>query len=290
MKQKEKSHQKSSYYQNKDFYKKRWNKGKKEYETRDNKEEQVQELVLEGRNAVLEALKSGRSIDKLFIQDGQLQGSIQQIIYEAKQEKIVIQRVNKQKLDALSITGNHQGVIAYVAAYNYVEVEDILQIAKEKEESPFILLLDEISDPHNLGAILRTANAAGVHGVIIPKRRAVGLTATVAKVSAGAIEYVKVARVSNLVQTIEELKKQGLWMVGSDMDGEVMYTMNITGPIGIVIGNEGEGISRLVKEKCDFIAKIPMCGKISSLNASVASSLMMYEVVRQRHYTSNIMR
>ncbi len=290
MKQKEKSHQKSSYYQNKDFYKKRWNKGKKEYETRDNKEEQVQELVLEGRNAVLEALKSGRSIDKLFIQDGQLQGSIQQIIYEAKQEKIVIQRVNKQKLDALSITGNHQGVIAYVAAYNYVEVEDILQIAKEKEESPFILLLDEISDPHNLGAILRTANAAGVHGVIIPKRRAVGLTATVAKVSAGAIEYVKVARVSNLVQTIEELKKQGLWMVGSDMDGEVMYTMNITGPIGIVIGNEGEGISRLVKEKCDFIAKIPMYGKISSLNASVASSLMMYEVVRQRHYTSNIMR
>ena len=290
MKQKEKSHQKSSYHQNKDFHKKRWNKGKKEYETRDNKEEQVQELVLEGRNAVLEALKSGRSIDKLFIQDGQLQGSIQQIIYEAKQEKIVIQRVNKQKLDALSITGNHQGVIAYVAAYNYVEVEDILQIAKEKEESPFILLLDEISDPHNLGAILRTANAAGVHGVIIPKRRAVGLTATVAKVSAGAIEYVKVARVSNLVQTIEELKKQGLWMVGSDMDGEVMYTMNITGPIGIVIGNEGEGISRLVKEKCDFIAKIPMYGNISSLNASVASSLMMYEVVRQRHYTSNIMR
>ncbi|NLL70891.1 MAG: 23S rRNA (guanosine(2251)-2'-O)-methyltransferase RlmB [Epulopiscium sp.] len=242
------------------------------------------ELLLEGRNAVLEALKAERSIDKLLIQDSQLQGSIQQIIYEAKQQKIVIQRVNKQKLDSLSTAGNHQGVIAFVPSYDYVSIDFILQKAKDKGESPFVLILDEINDPHNLGAILRTANAAGVHGVIIPKRRAVGLTSTVAKVSAGAIEYVGVARVSNLVQAVEELKKQGLWIVGGDMNGEILYTMDLKGPIGIVIGNEGEGISHLLREKCDFIGKIPMYGEISSLNASVAGSLMMYEVVRQRYF------
>jgi len=247
-------------------------------------QEEPNELLLEGRHAVLEALKSGRSIDKLFVQDTQLQGSIQQIIYEAKNQKTVIQHVTKTKLDQMSTTGNHQGVIAYVASYDYVEVEDILKKAADRGESPFIIILDEINDPHNLGAILRTANAAGAHGIIIPKRRAVGLTSTVAKVSAGAIEYVGVAKVSNLAQTIEQLKKEGLWIVCGDMDGEVMYNLDLQGPIGIVIGNEGEGVSRLLKEKCDFIAQIPMYGEIASLNASVAGGLMMYEVVRQRNF------
>ena len=190
--------------------------------------------------------------------------------------------VEKERLDQISSTGKHQGVIAYAAAYEYAEVEDILAAAKEKGEDPFIFILDEIEDPHNLGAIIRTANLAGAHGVIIPKRRAVGLTATVAKTSAGAINYTPVAKVTNISQTIEELKKQGLWFVCADMGGETMYNLNLKGPIGLVIGNEGNGVSRLVKDKCDFIASIPMKGDIDSLNASVAAGVLAYEIVRQR--------
>ena len=190
--------------------------------------------------------------------------------------------VTKERLDQLSDTGKHQGVIAYAAAYEYAEVSDILALAKEKGEDPFVIILDNIEDPHNLGAIIRTANQAGAHGVIIPKNRAVGLTATVARTSAGALNYTPVAKVTNLVKTMEELKKQGLWFVCADMDGEVMYDLNLTGPIGLVIGNEGEGVGRLVKENCDFVASIPMKGDIDSLNASVAAGILSYEIVRQR--------
>lgn len=241
-----------------------------------------EELTIEGRNAVMEAFRSGKTIDRLLVLDGSKEGAMLTVLKEAKKHNTVVSFVKKERLDQISTTGKHQGVIAYAAAYEYAEVEDILAIAKEKGEAPFLVLLDGIEDPHNLGAIIRTANLAGAHGVIIPKRRAVGLTATVAKTSAGALNYTPVAKVTNLVQTMEDLKKEGLWFVCADMDGEVMYRQNLTGPIGLVIGNEGEGVSRLVKEKCDFVTSIPMAGDIDSLNASVAAGVLMYEIVRQR--------
>lgn len=241
-----------------------------------------EEFTIEGRNAVLEAFRAGKTIDRLFILDGCQDGPIKSIQREAKKGDTIISFVKKERLDQLSETGKHQGVIAYAAAYEYAEVSDILAAAKAKNEPPFIILLDNIEDPHNLGAMIRTANQAGAHGIIIPKRRAVGLTATVAKVSAGAINYTPVAKVTNLAVTIEELKKEGLWFVCADMDGEVMYKLDLKGPIGVVIGSEGEGVSRLVKEKCDFVAKIPMVGQIDSLNASVAMGILSYEIVRQR--------
>ncbi len=241
-----------------------------------------EEFTIEGRNAVIEALRSGKPMDKILIQDGLQDGPIQTIKREAKKHDTLVKFVEKERLDQISSTGKHQGVIAYAAAYEYAEVEDILQVAKDKGEPPFVFLLDNIEDPHNLGAIIRTANLAGAHGVIIPKNRAVGLTATVARTSAGALNYTPVARVTNLAKTIEELKKEGLWFVCADMGGTTMYDLNLTGPIGLVIGNEGEGVGRLVKEKCDFIASIPMKGDIDSLNASVAAGVLAYEIVRQR--------
>ena len=241
-----------------------------------------QEFTIEGRNAVLEAFRSGKTIDKLFVLDGCQDGPIKSILREAKKTDAIINFVEKERLDRLSKTGHHQGVVAQAAAYEYAEVDDILEAARRKEEPPFIFILDEIEDPHNLGAIIRTANLAGAHGVIIPKRRAVGLTATVAKTSAGAINYTPVAKVTNIAKTIEELKKQVLWFVCADMDGTSMYKLDLKGPIGLVIGNEGSGVSRLVKEKCDFVASIPMKGDIDSLNASVAAGVLAYEIVRQR--------
>ena len=241
-----------------------------------------EEFTIEGRNAVIEAFRSGKPIDKVFILDGCQDGPMVTIRREAKKKDVMIKYVTKERLDQMSETGKHQGVIAYAAAYEYAEVSDILEKAKEKGEDPFIFILDNIEDPHNLGAIIRTANLAGAHGVVIPKRRAVGLTATVAKASAGALNYTPVAKVTNLSQTIEELKKEGLWFVCADMDGEIMYRQNLTGPIGLVIGNEGEGVGRLVKSKCDLVARIPMQGDIDSLNASVAAGVLAYEVVRQR--------
>jgi len=240
------------------------------------------ELTIEGRNAVLEAFRSGKPIDKLFIQDGCKDGPIQSITREARKHDTIINFVEKERLDQMSETGKHQGVIAYGAAYEYAELEDILKAAEEKGEPPFLFLLDGIEDPHNLGAIIRTANLAGAHGVVIPKHRAVGLTATVARTSAGALNYTPVAKVTNLASAIEDLKKRGLWFVCADMGGELMYRMNLTGPIGLVIGNEGSGVSRLVREKCDMTASIPMKGDIDSLNASVAAGVLAYEIVRQR--------
>lgn len=239
-------------------------------------------LKIEGRNAVLEAFRSGKTIDKLFVLDGCKDGPIQSIMREARKNDTIVNFVTKERLDQISETKKHQGVIAYAAAYHYAEVEDILNRAREKGEPPFLILLDNIEDPHNLGAIIRTANLAGAHGVIIPKRRAVGLTATVAKASAGAINYTPVAKVTNLSQTMKELKKEGIWFVCADMDGTPMYDLDLTGPMGLVIGNEGEGVSKLVKENCDFIASIPMRGDIDSLNASVACGVLAYEMVRQR--------
>ena len=240
------------------------------------------ENKIEGRNAVLEAFRSGKPVDKLFVLDGCQDGPVRTIIREARKHDTIIQFVEKKRLHQLSETGRHQGVIAYTASYEYAEVEDMLALAKERGEDPFLVLLDGIEDPHNLGAIIRTANLAGAHGVIIPKRRAVGLTATVAKTSAGALNYTPVAKVTNLVKTMEELKKEGLWFVCADMGGEKMYDLNLKGPIGLVIGNEGEGVSRLVKETCDYVASIPMHGDIDSLNASVAAGVLAYEIVRQR--------
>lgn len=244
--------------------------------------EESKSLVIEGRNAVLEALRSGKPMDKLYVLDGCQDGPIRTIVREAKKHDVILQFVTKERLNQLSETGKHQGVIAHAAAYEYAQVEDMLELAKSRGEDPFILLLDNIEDPHNLGAIIRTANLAGAHGVIIPKRRAVGLTATVARTSAGALNYTPVARVTNLKKTVEELKKQGLWFVCADMDGTVMYDLDLKGPIGLVIGNEGEGVSRLMKENCDFVAGIPMKGDIDSLNASVAAGVLAYEIVRQR--------
>lgn len=241
-----------------------------------------EELTIEGRNAVLEAFRSGKPIDKLFVLDGCQDGPVRSIVREARKHDTIITFVPKARLDQMSETGKHQGVIAYAAAYEYAQVEDILDLARDRGEPPFIIILDNIEDPHNLGAIIRTANLAGAHGVVIPKRRASGLTATVAKASAGAINYTPVAKVTNISAVIEELKEKGLWFVCADMDGTVMYDMDLRGPIGLVIGNEGEGVSRLVKEKCDFTASIPMKGEIDSLNASVAAGVLAYEIVRQR--------
>ncbi|MCI9136719.1 MAG: 23S rRNA (guanosine(2251)-2'-O)-methyltransferase RlmB [Lachnospiraceae bacterium] len=241
-----------------------------------------EELTIEGRNAVLEAFRSGKTIDKLFILEGCQDGPVRSITREARKHDTIVNFVTKERLDQLSETKKHQGVIAFAAAYKYAEVEDMLKLAEEKGEPPFLILLDNIEDPHNLGAIIRTANLAGAHGVIIPKRRAVGLTATVAKTSAGAINYTPVAKVTNLSNTIKELKEKGMWFVCADMDGTVMYELDLKGPIGLVIGSEGEGVSKLVKENCDFTAAIPMAGEIDSLNASVAAGVLAYEIVRQR--------
>ena len=237
---------------------------------------------IEGRNAVLEAFRSGKCVDKLFILDGCQDGPVRTIAREARKTDTIINYVSKERLDQLSETHAHQGVIAQVAAYDYSTVDEILARAEEKGEAPFLIILDNVEDPHNLGAIIRTANLAGAHGVIIPKRRAVGLTSTVAKASAGAINYTPVAKVTNIVRTIEELKEKGIWFVCADMGGETMYDLDLTGPMGLVIGNEGEGVSRLVREACDFTASIPMKGDIDSLNASVAAGVLAYEIVRQR--------
>lgn len=249
-------------------------------ETMDNRNDHT--LMIEGRNAVIEAYRSGRTVDKLFVLDGCQDGPVRTIVREAKKHGSLISFVSRERLNQLTQTGKHQGVIAYAAAYDYSDIEDMFRLASEKGEDPFLILLDGIEDPHNLGAIIRTANVTGAHGVIIPKRRAVGLTATVAKTSAGALNYTPVAKVTNLAKTIDELKEKGMWFVCADMDGEMMYDLNLTGPVGLVIGNEGEGVSRLVREKCDFIAGIPMKGEITSLNASVAGGILAYEIVRQR--------
>ena len=245
-------------------------------------EEKFQESKVEGRNAVLEAFRSGRVVDKLFVLERCEDGPVRTILREAKKHDTMVRFVKKERLDQMSETGKHQGVIAVTAAYDYAEVEDILNKAREKGEAPFVVILDNIEDPHNLGAIIRTANLAGAHGVIIPKNRAVGLTATVARTSAGALNYTPVARVTNIARTIEELKKEGLWFVCADMGGTSMYQLDLKGPMGLVIGNEGDGVSRVVKEKCDFVASIPMKGDIDSLNASVAAGVLAYEIVRQR--------
>ena len=240
------------------------------------------ENKIEGRNAVLEALRAGKPIDKLYVLDGCPDGPVRTIIREAKKGDTIINYVKKERLDQLSETGHHQGVIAMAASYEYATVEDIMEKAREKGEAPFIFVLDNIEDPHNLGAMIRTANLAGAHGVIIPKRRAVGLTPTVARTSAGAINYTPVAKVTNLKQTMEQLKKEGMWFVCADMDGTPYYQMDLKGPMGLVIGNEGEGVSRLIKETCDFVASIPMKGDIDSLNASVAAGVLAFEIARQR--------
>lgn len=240
------------------------------------------ENKIEGRNAVLEALRAGKPIDKLYVLDGCPDGPVRTIIREAKKGDTIINYVKKERLDQLSETGHHQGIIAMAASYEYATVEDILEKAREKGEAPFIFVLDNIEDPHNLGAMIRTANLAGAHGVIIPKRRAVGLTPTVARTSAGAINYTPVAKVTNLKQTMEQLKKEGMWFVCADMDGTPYYQMDLKGPMGLVIGNEGEGVSRLIKETCDFVASIPMKGDIDSLNASVAAGVLAFEIARQR--------
>lgn len=237
---------------------------------------------VEGRNPVLEALRSGRSVDKIYVQAGLQDGPIQTILREAGKRDAVVTFVTRERLNQMSETGNHQGVIASVASYQYASVEEILQRAEEKGEPPFLILLDEIEDPHNLGAIIRTANLAGAHGVIVTKHRAAGLTATVAKASAGAVNYTPVAKVTNLSNTIDSLKKRGLWFVCADMGGTRMYDLDLRGPIGLVIGNEGTGVGRRVREKCDYIASIPMKGQIDSLNASVAAGVLAYEIVRQR--------
>lgn len=241
-----------------------------------------EELTIEGRNAVIEAFRSGKTIDKVFILDGCQDGPIQTVKREARKQGAIIRFVEKDRLDQMSSTGKHQGVIAYCAAYEYSEMDEIFELAEKRGEEPFVLLLDGIEDPHNLGAIIRTANLCGAHGVIIPKDNAAGLTATVVKASAGAINYTPVVKVTNMARTIEELKKKGLWFACADMGGEVMYNLNLKGPIGLIIGSEGSGASRLVKEKCDYIAAIPMKGDIDSLNASVAAGVLCYEIVRQR--------
>lgn len=241
-----------------------------------------QEFVIEGRNAVIEAYRAGKTIDKLFVLEHCKEGSMNTVIREAKKHDTIINYVKKERLDQMSETGKHQGVIAYAAAYDYASVDDILEKAEQQGEAPFIIILDDIEDPHNLGAIIRTANLAGAHGVIIPKHRAAGLTATVVKASAGAINYTPVAKVTNISKTIDELKDKGLWFVCADMGGTTMYDLDLRGPIGLVIGNEGKGVSRLVKEKCDFVASVPMFGDIDSLNASVATGVLAYEIVRQR--------
>ena len=255
---------------------------REKYNTTDKKDETERTLVIKGRNAVLEAVRAGKPIDRLFVLDGCQDGPVRTIVREAKKRKIVLSFVDRERLSHLSETGKHQGVVAFAAAYEYSDIDSMLKLAEEKGEDPFLILLDGIEDPHNLGAIIRTANLAGAHGVIIPKRRASGLTATVARTSAGALNYTPVAKVTNLVNTMKALKEKGMWFVCADMDGSLMYEVNLTGPIGLVIGNEGEGVSRLVRENCDFTAAVPMKGEIDSLNASVAAGVLAYEIVRQR--------
>ena len=242
-------------------------------------------LVIYGRNAVLEAFRSDRTIDRLYVQEGTADGTLQSILRAAKKTDAIINFVSKDRLNKYAEGDKHQGVVAMAAAYSYAEVDDILNAASKKGEPPFIIVLDDIEDPHNLGAIIRTANQAGAHGVIIPKRHAVGLTATVARTSAGAINYTPVAKVTNISRTIDELKEKGIWFACADMSGELMYNCNLTGAIGLVVGSEGSGVSRLVKEKCDFVVRVPMFGQIDSLNASVAAGVLSYEIVRQRMNT-----
>lgn len=259
--------------------------GKEEREKRirhQTEEHSENESLIEGRNPVLEAFRSGKTVDKLYVLDGCRDGAVLTIVREAKKQGTIVSFVKKERLDSLSQTKNHQGVIARTAAYSYAEVEDILARAKEKDEAPFIVILDEIEDPHNFGSIIRTANQAGAHGIIIPKHRSAGMTAAVAKASAGAVHYVPVAKVANLSQTIEDLKKEGIWFACADMDGTNMYQADLKGPIGLVIGNEGRGVGRLVKKNCDMTVSIPMKGDIDSLNASVAFAVLAYEIVRQR--------
>ena len=245
-------------------------------------ENRFQETNVEGRNAVLEAFRSGKTVDKLFVLEGCQDGPVNTILREARKQDTMVKFVKKERLDKMSDTGKHQGVIAVTAAYTYAQVEDILEAARAKGEPPFLLILDNIEDPHNLGAIIRTGNLAGAHGVIIPKNRAVGLTATVARTSAGALHYTPVAKVTNIARTIQQLKKEGIWFVCADMGGTPMYDLDLKGPIGLVIGNEGQGVSKLVKESCDFVASIPMKGDSDSLNASVAAGVLAFEIVRQR--------
>ncbi len=246
--------------------------------------EQEDASFIEGRNAVIEAFRSGRTIDKLYVLDGCKDGPVQTIVREARKHDVVLRFVAKERLDQLSRTGRHQGVIAQSAAYGYATVEEILNRAREKGEPPFLILLDGIEDPYNLGAIIRTANQAGAHGVIIPKRRASGLTATVARTSAGALNYTPVAKVTNLTAVIEQLKMEGIWFVCADMKGDLMYDLDLTGPVGLVIGGEGEGVGKRVRQSCDMCAAIPMRGDIGSLNASVAAGILSYEILRQRMY------
>ena len=248
---------------------------------------ELSEDMVAGRNAVMEALKGSRSVNKLMIANGSTEGSIKEIIAVAKDKGVNIQYWDRSKLDSIARGIRHQGVLAQVAPVQYAELEDILQVAKDRNEPPFIVLLDELEDPHNLGAILRTADAAGVHGVLIPKHRSCPLSATVAKTSAGAVEHVPVARVGNLVQTIKKLKQEGLWVAAADMDGKDYYDTDLTGPLLLIIGSEGQGVGRLVKEQCDFVVRIPMVGKINSLNASVAGSILMYEAMKQRRKAMN---
>jgi len=244
--------------------------------------DELPEDMVAGRNAVMEALKGNRSVNKILVANGSNEGSIKEIIALAKEKGVNIMYMERSKIDSMARGIRHQGVLAQVAPVQYVELEDILNIAREKKEPPFILLLDELEDPHNLGALLRTADAAGVHGVLIPKRRSVPLSATVAKTSAGAVEYVPVARIGNIVQTIRRLKDEGLWVAAADMDGTDYYEADMTGPLLLIVGSEGHGVGRLVKEQCDFVVRIPMMGKINSLNASVAGSILMYEAMKQR--------
>lgn len=248
---------------------------------------ELPEDMVAGRNAVMEALNGSRSVNKLMIANGSTEGSIKEIIAVAKEKGVNIQYWDRSKLDSIARGIRHQGVLAQVAPVQYAELEDILQVAKDRNEPPFIVLLDELEDPHNLGAILRTADAAGVHGVLIPKHRSCPLSATVAKTSAGAVEHVPVARVGNLVQTIKKLKQEGLWVAAADMDGKDYYDTDLTGPLLLIIGSEGQGVGRLVKEQCDFVVRIPMVGKINSLNASVAGSILMYEAMKQRRKALN---
>ena len=248
---------------------------------------ELPEDMVAGRNAVMEALKGSRSVNKLIIANGSTEGSIKEIIAVAKDKGVNIQYWDRSKLDSIARGIRHQGVLAQVAPVQYAELEDILQVAKDRNEPPFIVLLDELEDPHNLGAILRTADAAGVHGVLIPKHRSCPLSATVAKTSAGAVEHVPVARVGNLVQTIKKLKQEGLWVAAADMDGKDYYDTDLIGPLLLIIGSEGQGVGRLVKEQCDFVVRIPMVGKINSLNASVAGSILMYEAMKQRRKAMN---
>ena len=255
-------------------------KNKKPFSNRETFNES--EEFIEGRNPVIEALKSNRTIEKLYIAKGDIEGSIKIIISKAREKGIIIQEMDKKGLDNMSVTKNHQGVIARVSPFEYSSVEDILEVSKEREEDPFVIILDEIEDPHNLGSIIRTANACGAHGIIIPKRRSASVTQTVLKVSAGAAEGMKIAKVTNLNQTIKELKDNGLWIIGTDMDGEACYSANLKGAVGLVVGSEGKGISKLVKQNCDLIVKIPMKGTINSLNASVAGGIIIYEILRQR--------